>query len=48
LLLEGGGVTNGAFLCAGLVDEFNLVLCPVIDGATPPMPKPSSGRRSPQ
>jgi riboflavin biosynthesis pyrimidine reductase len=33
LLLEGGGVTNGAFLRAGLVDEFNLVLCPVIDGA---------------
>jgi riboflavin biosynthesis pyrimidine reductase len=33
LLLEGGGVTNGAFLRAGLVDEFNLVLCSVIDGA---------------
>jgi riboflavin biosynthesis pyrimidine reductase len=26
-------VTNGAFLREGLVDEFNLVLCPVIDGA---------------
>ncbi|BAM91206.1 putative 5-amino-6-(5-phosphoribosylamino) uracil reductase [Bradyrhizobium oligotrophicum S58] len=33
LLLEGGGGTNGAFLRAGLVDEFNLVLCPAIDGA---------------
>jgi riboflavin biosynthesis pyrimidine reductase len=33
LLLEGGGATNSAFLRAGLVDEFNLVLCPVIDGA---------------
>lgn len=26
-------MTNGAFLLAGLVDEFNLVFCPVIDGA---------------
>ena len=33
LLLEGGGGTNGAFLRAGLVDEFNLVLCPAVDGA---------------
>ncbi len=33
LLLEGGGGTNGAFLRAGLVDELNLVLCPVVDGA---------------
>ncbi|MGC2777954.1 MAG: dihydrofolate reductase family protein [Bradyrhizobium sp.] len=33
LLLEGGGGANGAFLRAGLVDEFNLVLCPVVDGA---------------
>jgi riboflavin biosynthesis pyrimidine reductase len=33
LLLEGGGVTNGALLRAGLVDELNLVLCPAIDGA---------------
>jgi len=33
LLLEGGGVTNGAFLRAGLVDELALVLCPAIDGA---------------
>lgn len=33
LLLEGGGGANGAFLRAGLVDEFNLVLCPAIDGA---------------
>ncbi|MGY3453864.1 RibD family protein [Bradyrhizobium sp. USDA 4353] len=32
LLLEGGGGANGAFLRAGLVDEFNLVLCPAIDG----------------
>ena len=33
LLLEGGGGTNGAFLRAGLVEEFNLVLCPAVDGA---------------
>jgi riboflavin biosynthesis pyrimidine reductase len=33
LLLEGGGGTNGAFLRAGLVDELNLILCPVVDGA---------------
>jgi riboflavin biosynthesis pyrimidine reductase len=33
LLLEGGGGTNGAFLRAGLVDELDLVLCPVVDGA---------------
>ena len=33
LLLEGGGVTNGAFLRAGLVDEINLILCPAVDGA---------------
>jgi riboflavin biosynthesis pyrimidine reductase len=33
LLLEGGGVTNGAFLRAGLIDEVSLVLCPAVDGA---------------
>jgi riboflavin biosynthesis pyrimidine reductase len=33
LLLEGGGGANGAFLRAGLVDELNLILCPVVDGA---------------
>jgi riboflavin biosynthesis pyrimidine reductase len=33
LLLEGGGGINGAFLCAGLIDELNLVLCPTVDGA---------------
>jgi riboflavin biosynthesis pyrimidine reductase len=33
LLLEGGGGTNGAFIRAGLVDEFYLVVCPAIDGA---------------
>src|SRR3984885_2164074 len=33
LLLEGGGGANGAFLRAGLVDEFNLILCPAVDGA---------------
>jgi len=33
LLLEGGGGTNGAFLRAGLVNELNLALCPVVDGA---------------
>lgn len=33
VLLEGGGVANGAFLRAGLVDEVSLVICPAIDGA---------------
>jgi riboflavin biosynthesis pyrimidine reductase len=33
LLLEGGGGSNGAFLRAGLIDEFNLILCPAVDGA---------------
>jgi riboflavin biosynthesis pyrimidine reductase len=33
LLLEGGGGANGALLRAGLVDEFNLILCPAVDGA---------------
>jgi riboflavin biosynthesis pyrimidine reductase len=32
LLLEGGGSANGAFLRAGLVDAFYLILCPAIDG----------------
>jgi len=33
LLLEGGGVMNGAFLRAGLVDELSLLVCPAVDGA---------------
>ena len=33
LLVEGGGLTNGAFLRAGLVDALSLILCPAIDGA---------------
>jgi riboflavin biosynthesis pyrimidine reductase len=33
LLLEGGGVTNGAFLRAGLIDEVSIALCPAVDGA---------------
>jgi riboflavin biosynthesis pyrimidine reductase len=32
LLLEGGGVTNGAFLRAGLIDEVSLVIFPAADG----------------
>jgi riboflavin biosynthesis pyrimidine reductase len=32
LLLEGGGHINGAFLQAGLVDEFSLLVVPGIDG----------------
>ena len=37
LLLEGGGILNGAFLNAGLVDEMSLVLTAAADGsaATP-------------
>lgn len=32
LLLEGGGMTNGAFLAAGLIDEVSTLICPAIDG----------------
>tara|TARA_B100000614_G_scaffold250572_1_gene260891 strand:+ start:131204 stop:132394 length:1191 start_codon:yes stop_codon:yes gene_type:complete len=32
LLLEGGGVTNGAFLAAGLIDRFSTLICPTVDG----------------
>ncbi|MBB3473187.1 RibD family protein [Sphingomonas sp. BK345] len=32
LLLEGGGGTNGSFLAAGLVEQFDLVLAPALDG----------------
>jgi riboflavin biosynthesis pyrimidine reductase len=33
LLVEGGGVANGAFLRAGLIDEISLILFPTVDGA---------------
>jgi riboflavin biosynthesis pyrimidine reductase len=33
LLVEGGGIVNGAFLRAGLIDEISLVICPAVDGA---------------
>src|SRR5215468_11855566 len=33
LLVEGGGVANGNFLRAGLVDELNLIICPAVDGS---------------
>ncbi len=32
LLLEGGGLINGAFLKAGLIDEISLLVYPGIDG----------------
>ncbi len=32
LLLEGGGIVNGAFLAAGLIDEISLLVYPGIDG----------------
>lgn len=32
LLLQGGGITNGAFLKAGLIDEISLIIYPGIDG----------------
>lgn len=34
LLLEGGGILNGAFLNAGLIDELSLMLAPAADGST--------------
>jgi riboflavin biosynthesis pyrimidine reductase len=33
LLLQGGGITNGAFLRAGFVDEISLIIFPAVDGA---------------
>jgi len=32
LLLEGGGIINGSFLKAGLIDEMSLLMYPGIDG----------------
>lgn len=32
ILLQGGGIINGAFLKAGLIDELSLVVYPGIDG----------------
>ncbi|MDQ8014568.1 MAG: dihydrofolate reductase family protein [Flavobacterium nitrogenifigens] len=32
ILLEGGGIINGAFLKAGLIDELSIMLYPGIDG----------------
>jgi 5-amino-6-(5-phosphoribosylamino)uracil reductase len=32
ILLEGGGITNGTFLRAGLIDEISLLVYPGIDG----------------
>ncbi|RKR31263.1 RibD family protein [Paraburkholderia sp. BL17N1] len=32
LLLEGGGILNGTFLAAGLIDELSLLIYPGIDG----------------
>jgi riboflavin biosynthesis pyrimidine reductase len=32
LLVEGGGVANGAFLRAGLINEVSLILFPTVDG----------------
>lgn len=32
LLLEGGGIVNGSFLKAGLIDEISLLIYPGIDG----------------
>lgn len=32
ILLEGGGVTNGAFLKEGLIDELSVIIYPGIDG----------------
>jgi 2,5-diamino-6-(ribosylamino)-4(3H)-pyrimidinone 5'-phosphate reductase len=34
LMLEGGGVFNGAMLKAGLIDEISHVMVPVVDGGT--------------
>ncbi|HWJ73940.1 MAG TPA: dihydrofolate reductase family protein [Kaistia sp.] len=44
LLLEGGGATNGAFLCADLVDEISLLVLPIADGK-PGTPTTFDGNR---
>ncbi|WP_443743749.1 dihydrofolate reductase family protein, partial [Sutterella sp.] len=31
LLLEGGGIINGAFLKAGLIDEISMIVFPALD-----------------
>lgn len=33
MMLEGGGVVNGAFLAAGIVDELQIVMAPALDAA---------------
>jgi riboflavin biosynthesis pyrimidine reductase len=33
LLVEGGGILNGTFLAAGVVDEISLLITPVADGS---------------
>ena len=33
LEVNGGGLTNGAFLRAGLIDEISLAIFPAVDGA---------------
>lgn len=32
MLLQGGGTINGAFLAAGLIDEFSTLIFPFVDG----------------
>ncbi len=32
ILLEGGGLINGSFLKAGLIDEFSILVYPAVDG----------------
>jgi riboflavin biosynthesis pyrimidine reductase len=35
VLLEGGGVLNGAMLQAGLIDEISQIIVPIVDGGGP-------------
>lgn len=32
MTVQGGGITNGAFLSAGLLDELSLMIIPIVDG----------------
>ena len=32
MTVQGGGLTNGSFLNAGLIDELSLIIVPVADG----------------
>lgn len=44
LLLEGGGIVNGSFLQAGLIDEISLVVVPAAESSTKAVPLFQTGQ----